>query len=328
MTSAPIDLHCHLIPAPELSLQYLPVQFGTAQDEDEVLYHGASVGPVRRLLTDPAVALQEMDRTGIQRRAMSVAPLSYRYDLPGDEALRWHRSLNDAIVDACAADPARLVPVGIVPLQNPEGAAEEVRRAAERRGVRAFEIGTHIAGRNLDDEALEPFWSIVEALDVALFIHPEHTPNPRWSRYYLVNLLGNPVETAVAVSSLIFGGVVDRHPRLRFWLAHGGGVVPSIVGRLRHGWKVRKEPKVRGCGDPLALLERNFWFDSLTHDPGVLKALADRFGADRIVLGSDAPFDMGDVDPLQSIAEAMDENGVHTVAHTGAVLLGLEGADT
>ncbi len=323
MTSTPIDLHCHLIPAPELSLQYLPVQFGTAQDEDEVLYHGASVGPVRRLLTDPAVALREMDRTGIHRRAMSVAPLSYRYDLPGDEALRWHRSLNDAIVDACAADPARLVPVGIVPLQNPEGAAQEVRRAAERLGVRAFEIGTHIAGRNLDDETLEPFWSIVEALDVALFIHPEHTPNSRWSGYYLVNLLGNPVETAVAVSSLIFGGVVDRHPRLRFWLAHGGGVVPSLVGRLRHGWKVRSEPSVRGCGDPLALLERNFWFDSLTHDPGVLKALADRFGADRIVLGSDAPFDMGDVDPLGSLAEAMDENGVHTVAHTGAMLLGL-----
>jgi aminocarboxymuconate-semialdehyde decarboxylase len=302
----PIDLHCHLLPEPELSLPYLPMTFGTGAEREQVYYHGASVGPIRSLLTDAGAAVREMDRVGLAQRAMSIAPLSYRYDLPAAEGLRWHAALNDALGSACAGHPGRLVPIGIVPLQDAEAAAREARRCVEQLGMRGIEIGTQLADAGLDDPRLEPFWSQVEELGVALFIHPEHVPNPVWSDYYLINLVGNPVLTAVAVARLIFGGVVDRHPGLRFWLAHGGGVVPALAGRLRHGWRVR--PETRGAAsDPVELLHRSFWFDSLTHDPGTTAALVRAFGADRVVLGSDSPFDMQDDDPWSSLVTALPD---------------------
>lgn len=302
----PIDLHCHLLPEPELSLPYLPMTFGTGDEHEHVYYRGASVGPIRTLLTDAHAAVREMDRVGLVQRAMSIAPLSYRYDLPAQEALRWHAALNDALVAACAEHPERLVPIGIVPLQDGDAAAREARRAVEELGVRGIEIGTQLADGGLDDPRLEPFWSQVEELGVALFIHPEHVPNPVWQDYYLINLVGNPVLTAVAVARLIFGGVLDRHPGLRFWLAHGGGVAPSLAGRFRHGWQVRAE--TRGAAtDPMELLCRHFWFDSLTHDPGTTGALVHRFGPDRVVLGSDSPFDMQDDDPWSSLVTALPD---------------------
>ncbi|HEX2031577.1 MAG TPA: amidohydrolase family protein [Actinomycetota bacterium] len=319
---ASIDLHCHLLPEPERSLAYLPVELGTGRDEDEVLYRGASVGPIRRLLTDPAVAVRAMDEVGLERRAMSIAPLSYRYDLPAEEAIGWHRGLNDALVEACGAHPDRLVPIAIVPLQDAAAAAEEARRAVGRLGMRGIEIGTHVAGRNLDSPELEPFWIAAEELGAAVFIHPEHTPNPRWPDYYLINLVGNPVETGVAVASLIFGGVLDRHPGLRFWLAHGGGVAPWVAGRLRHGWSVRDEPRVQGAGNPLEIVASNFWFDSLTHDAGILAALIQRFGVERVVVGSDYPFDMADARPLETLERALpDESARGTVHRTAMELL-------
>lgn len=321
MTS-PIDLHCHLIPEPALSLPYLPLQFGTAAHEDEVLYAGASVGPIRRLLTDAGTAVRAMDEIGLERRAMSMAPITYRYDLPAEEGARWYRDLNDALAAACADYPDRLIPIGIVPLQDAAAAAEEARRAVGSLHMRGLEIGTHIDGRNLDDSALEPFWQTVEELGVSVFIHPEHTANPRWPNYYLINLLGNPVETAVAVAHLMFGGVLDRHPNLRFWLAHAGGALPWLAGRMRHGWSVRTEPRAECSRDPLEILARNFWFDSLTHDAGTLRALIDRFGADRVVLGSDAPFDMADPDPLRTLREAVpDDDARVQVAQAGLDLL-------
>jgi aminocarboxymuconate-semialdehyde decarboxylase len=308
MTTTPIDLHCHLLPQPALSMPYLPAQFGTREHPDEVLYHGASVGPIRRVLTEPKAAVQAMDELGLERRAMSIPPLSYRYDLPAEEALAWHSSLNDALAAACADFPDRLVAVGVVPLQDGHAAASEARRAVKDLGMSGLEIGTRINDRNLDDPSLEPFWTAVEELGTAVFIHPEHVANPRWgATYYLVNLIGNPVETAVAVASLIFGGVLTRHPRLRFWLAHGGGAAPWVAGRLRHGWQVRSEPRQHAAADPITVLTRNFWFDSLTHDEGILRALIQRFGADRVVLGSDAPFDMGDPDPAGTLTVAVGE---------------------
>jgi aminocarboxymuconate-semialdehyde decarboxylase len=326
MTSPPIDLHCHLLPEPELSLPYLPAQFGTSSDPEEVLYHGASVGPIRRLLTEPRAAVEAMDRLGLARRAMSIPPLSYRYDLPAEEGLAWHRSLNDALTAACAEFPDRLLPVGIAPLQDGRAAAAEARRAVTELGMRGIEIGTRVDGRDLDDPGLEPFWSAVEELGVAVFVHPEHVPSQRWGgRYYLVNLVGNPVETAVAVATLIFGGVLTRHPRLRFWLAHGGGAAPWLAGRLHHGWTVRPEPREHGAADPLDVLRASFWFDTLTHDAGILAALVRRFGADRVVLGSDAPFDMADPDPVRTLAAAAGDSGelLERVDRAGRELLGV-----
>jgi aminocarboxymuconate-semialdehyde decarboxylase len=327
--SEPIDLHCHLIPELERSLPYLPVGFGTGRDGEELLFQGASVGPIRSLLTSATVAVQEMDRIGLAQRAMSFPPLGYRYDLDADECLTWHASLNDAISAACGDYPDRLVPIGVVPLQDAETAAAEARRCVTELGMRGIEIGTRLPDRGLDHPSLRPFWSMVEELGVALFLHPEHVPDPLWTDYYLVNLIGNPVQTTVAVASLIFGGVLDAHPGLRFWLAHGGGAAPWLAGRLRHGWQVRDETRAHGASDPLELLAWHFWFDSLTLDVDTTAALVNRFGSDRVVLGSDSPFDMQDADPWASLCAAVsDEADRRRVVEASHRLLQLDHLST
>jgi aminocarboxymuconate-semialdehyde decarboxylase len=316
------DLHCHLIPDPDVALQHLPVVFGGSVGADEVLYHGASVGMIRRELTDPSACIEAMDRQGVHRRALSFAPLSYRYDLPITRALPWCRDMNDALAAACRSFPDRLLPIGTVPLQDPDAAAEEASRVVGELGMCAIEIGTSVAGRNLDDRAFDPFFRRVEQLGIAIFLHPEHQMNALWDDYYLVNLVGNPVTTGIAIARLMFGGVTDRFPALRFWTAHAGGIFPNLVGRIRHGWRVRDELKRTRVSDPYSALERNFWFDTLTHAPRLLRALSAYFGPSRFVLGSDAPFDMGDPDPLASLELAFpDLDDRSRVAAAGACLL-------
>lgn len=331
-----LDVHCHMLPDPHVSAKYLDVQFGTAADPDEVIYRGGSVGSIRQELTDADAAVAVMDRTGIDQRAMSISPLSYRYDLYAQDGLAWHAGMNDALAVACARHPERLVPIAMVPMQDGKLAAGETSRAVNDLSMRGVEIGTHVAGRNLDDPGLEPFWERVEELNVPVFIHPEHTPHARLTDYYTINLVGNPVESGIAVASLIFGGVLDRHPGLRFWVAHGGGIAPWIAGRLRHGWSVRREPHLHRVSDPMELLARHFWWDTLAHDPGTTAALADRFGLDRLVLGSDAPFDMGDPDCAATLRQAValrrsddtDVDAVDVVYRTGRALLGLDSGPT
>jgi aminocarboxymuconate-semialdehyde decarboxylase len=184
--------------------------------------------------------------------------------------------------------------MGHVPLSYPQRAVEELQRIWSQ-GVRGVQIATHVAGRNLDEPELNPFWDAAQALGVVIFLHPtDGVARERLPRYHLRNLIGNPLETSIAAASLIFGGVLERHPLLKVVLPHGGGYVPWIRGRWKHGQDVRPEAKERGAHRPLDEYIALLYFDTLTHSPDALGYLVQTISPDHMLLGTDYPADMGD----------------------------------
>jgi aminocarboxymuconate-semialdehyde decarboxylase len=215
------------------------------------------------------------------------------------------RMQNENVAGVVGRHPDRFVGMATVPLQDPALAVKELRYCRERLGLRAVEIGSCPAGRDFDDPALFPFFEACAELDVAAFVHPAVplVGQERLTKYYFPLIVGNPLETALAASKLIYGGVLERLPQLRVCFAHGGGAFPFTLARLDHGWKVRPEGPA-AIPRPPREYARRLYFDSLTLSAMNLKFLVEQFGADRVVIGSDYPFDMGAVDPIGAVAEA------------------------
>jgi aminocarboxymuconate-semialdehyde decarboxylase len=212
---------------------------------------------------------------------------------------------NEEIAAEIKRQPDRLLGLAGVPLQAPELAAGELARAMTELGLRGAMIGSHVNGRNLDDPALEPFWAAADALGAFIFVHPHAGAAPeRLGSYYLKNLVGLPFETTVAGASLVFGGVLERHPRLKICLSHGGGFLPYQAGRFRHGHEVRPEPKVNLKHPPQESIGRLF-YDTILHAKHTLEFLVASVGAQHVLLGSDYPFDMGNLDCVARV-EALD----------------------
>jgi len=245
--------------------------------------------------------LSEMTQQGIDLQVLSVPPFCFFYDTDADVALDLCRRFNDAFADTVAANPDRFLAMATLPLQAPEEAARELERAVRDLGLRGVEIGSNIAGRNLDDPSLAPFYAKVQELDVPVFIHPFNVLGAdRLSRYYLANLIGNPGDTTVAAASLIFGGVLKEFPRLKFYLAHGGGTCPYIYGRWDHGWNARPESRLH-IDRPPSEYFRLLYFDTIVHGMPALEYLVGSVGAERVLLGTDYPFDMGDYDSVETV---------------------------
>jgi aminocarboxymuconate-semialdehyde decarboxylase len=250
--------------------------------------------------SDPAVILEEADRAGIDH--VVLAP--WVRLLEGDA-----EQLNDALL-ALRGD--RISVLGVVPLHDPPRAAEVVR---DLPGV---EIPASVAGVYLGDERFEPFWAAAEDTRAAVFIHPT-TRAFDWPEYYLWNTVGNPFETTITAAHMVMAGVMERHPGLRVVLAHGGGALPALRGRLRHAHETIAAAGTRLVESPEESIKR-FYFDTVTHDPRVLRDLAEFAGADHIVLGTDHPFDMGDPDPVATVRLAgLDP---HALGATAEALLG------
>src|SRR5690606_39141580 len=201
-----------------------------------------------------------------------------------------------------AAAPDRLRGLGLVPLQHPEHTVPALDHALGQ-GLAGVEISSHAPGRELSDPAYEPFWSRAEETGALVFLHPFGcTLDERLDQWYLSNTVGQPTENAVALSHLIFSGVLDRHPGLKLVAAHGGGYLPFAIGRSDHAWRVR--PDARGCEHEPSSYLRRLWFDTVVHDDRALRTLVEVAGADRVLLGSDYPFDMGLDDPVTTIRAA------------------------
>ncbi len=223
-------------------------------------------------------------------------PHTLAYDVDPALAQTFAAIQNEQIAAQVRANPARFAGLATLPMQSPEAAAKELRRAVRELGLGGAMIGSHLGERNLDDPAFEPIWQVADELGALIFVHPHDAAlGPRTKAYYLSNLIGNPVNTTIAAASLVFGGVFQRHPGLKVLLAHGGGFAPYQAGRFIHGWQVRQEPKVSLKVSPEQDLDR-FWYDTLTHSLPTLKSLIEWSGANKVLLGTDFPFDMGEFD--------------------------------
>jgi aminocarboxymuconate-semialdehyde decarboxylase len=306
----PLDVHAHIVPDELMeTLRRGERHYGARLVRDG--QGGESVDLNGRFRTRPVLPglfelparLAAMDQAGVRRQALSGWMDLSAYEMDASEAERFIRLENDAIANVVAAHPDRFVGLASVPLQDAQRAAAELDRAMQQLGFRGVEIGTNVAGWNLDDPALEPFWQAAESLGALIFIHPFNTletVTPRLRSYFFSNLIGNPLDTAIAGSSLMLGGVLERFPGLKICLAHGGGYLPYQVGRLQHGFRVRHESRARTQRPPLEFFKL-FYFDSLTHSQASLEFLVKLVGVDHVLLGTDYPFDMGAPEPVKAI---------------------------
>lgn len=257
-------------------------------------------------LVDMSTRLAEMDRQGVQYHALRNYTPLHLAQLPGELAAELHAAHNDAVVASVRAAPDRLVALPTLPLPHVDLAANEVRRLAAFPEVAGIGISTSVGGVDLDDERLDPVWKAIDAVGLPVLLHPPGTVagEERMGGYHLANLIGYPVESAVAMGRIIFSGLLDRWPNLRFCFVHGGGYGPYQLGRWDHGWRVREESKTRISRPPSEYINGRCFFDSLTHDPIALRFLGARVGWDHVMLGSDYPWSMATTAPLQDVRAA------------------------
>jgi aminocarboxymuconate-semialdehyde decarboxylase len=291
-----VDFHAHL--APFLDDEAL-VALGIARDEKgKFVLDDHAVGPPGLYRPEQLGAyLAERD---LDRAVVSVPPPFFRQGLDAEASAPWVRALNDGLAAVAGADE-KLLPLAYLPLEHPELAIAEYRRLRAEEGWVGYCASAGGRSVSLADDALAPLWGTLDDDAALLLLHPGMSPDPRLEEFYLHNLLGNPVETAVAAAQLVFGDVLPRHPSLRILLVHCGGCVPDLVPRWDHGVATDR-PGLRPLTEPPSAAVRRLFVDCLVHDPGALDRAVEVFGPDRLVLGSDWPFPMGTDDPASLVA--------------------------
>jgi aminocarboxymuconate-semialdehyde decarboxylase len=321
MTIAPetqgpiIDMHTHVLEEETMRLLQreapsIAPRLSAVDAEGGVLeVAGIVQKPFPRAAWDLERRFSDMAAYGVDMQLVCNIPHTFLYEQEPALALACAQLQNEQIAGLNARHPDRFLGLASVPLQSPVQAAGEMARAMRTLGLRGLHIGSNVAGRNLDDPALEPVWAVANEMSAFVLVHPHKiTAGDRLKSYYLKNLIGNPLETTIAAACLVFGGVVERFPHIRFCLSHGGGFTPYQAGRFRHGWAVREEAKAHLQGDPDASLSR-LLYDSILHSVEGLDALVGLVGPDRVLLGSDYPFDMGSLDCVRQV-RALDRPGV------------------
>lgn len=302
----PIDIHAHWFPKRWLSeLERRGPAHGLVWEEVSGLgprfRHGhLSTGPTGPRFIDLQARREAMAAQNVSAQALSLSqPMVYWAGREDGYALA--SLYNDCLAEAHQADPDRFVGLATLPLQAPDLALTEIERLASLPGIRGVCIATCVLERDLSDPIFTPIWERLEAANLPVFLHPTFVLAPeRLERFYLTNLLGNPFETAVAAAHLIFGGVLDRFPRLEFVLPHAGGAFPWLVGRLRRGWEKRQDLRPLSS-DPLSYLRR-FYYDTIGYSPDVLDYLLRHIGADRIMMGSDYCFPIAYEQPVEIVS--------------------------
>jgi len=294
-----IDAHAHILADDTIALwqkeapNTAPKLSKIDADFSVIEVGGVPYRPFPRGGWDLERRLKDMDEAEVDVQVLSNTPQTFLYDQDPGLTATTSALQNDQIASLVKAQPARFMGMATLPMQDPDRAIAELRRSVRQLGLVGAQIGSHIEGKNLDDPGLAPFWAAVAELDAFIMIHPtKPAGGPRNKNYYLTNLIGNPLETTIAAASLVFGGVMEKYPKLKILLVHGGGYVPFQYGRWSHGWEVREEPKQFLKVDPEASVRR-FYYDTITHGKPALVYLVSLMGASRIVLGSDYPYDMG-----------------------------------
>ena len=300
-----VDIHCHYLNRDAAAkLAHLnPSQYEPSVKFASQLTREVNVKQMQdraAMLSTIEVRLKDMDRMGIDIQAVSPAPQqTYYWTEPGLGA-EVSRMVNDRLAEIVAKWPDRFVGLGTVPLQNVELAVIELERCVKHLDLRGVEINPNVAGKELTDPSLnlDRFFAKARELDIVIFMHPiGFTQGERLMDHYLNNIIGNPLDTTVGTSHLIFGGVIERHPGLKIVLPHAGGFLGHYWARMDHAWRARPDCRTVIKKPPTSYLKK-FFFDTITFDPEMLRNLIDKFGAAQVLLGTDYPFDMGEEDPV------------------------------
>ena len=305
-----VDLHCHYLnPVVSAKVAHLnPAQYDPTTVFANQITRETNVKQMATRapkLTGVTERLKDMDKMGVDIQAVCPAPYHFFYWTEPGHGAELAREVNEGIAKLAVDHPKRFVGMGSVPLQNAELAIKELEYCVNTLGMRGIEICTSVNGMNLTDPrlGLDKFFARVEQLGVVVFMHPlGWTQADRLTHHYFNNVIGNPLDSTVAVSDLIFDGVLARYPKLKFVVAHGGGFIAHYWARMDHAWRARADCRTKIKRLPSSYLEK-FYFDSITFDPEMLRRLIDRFGADHVVLGTDYPYDMGEENPLGLLAQ-------------------------
>lgn len=324
-----IDVHAHYVPPDSLKLagdigRPRGLKLETNERGRSVVTRDGKpyLIQLKAEFSDLDLRLSIMDQQGVDMQALAPAGSYFFYWMPAADALEYARWLNDQIAQAVTKHPRRFVGLASVPMQDGAVAAKELDRAVTELGLRGVEIASNINGRYLDDPDFNPFWEAAQALDALIFVHPNHVVGAeRMKDYNLANLIGNPTDTSLSVAKLIFAGVLDRFPRLKFLLAHAGGFLPYTWGRLDRGYRIQDSSISKISQAPSEYLKR-LYFDTITHSQMAVEYLVQNFGADHVLLGSDYPYDMGDPEPVQSLRAArIDDEQMKQVTGANACKL-------
>ena len=307
-----IDTHNHAITEPVLELLRREPEYRVRVEGGRVHHGERAAYELAPSFVDPAAKLAELERGGLEAAVVSVAPPLFSYHLHVDAGEALCRAANRGMAEFCRDRPDRLAWMAHAPMQVPERAAVVLSEAA-RAGCVGVEVGTSIAGRRLDEPEFRPFWEQAELLGLPVMIHPAYNEAHEALRpWYLQNVIGNPLETTIAIERLICAGVLDAHPGLRVLVVHAGGYFPFQAGRLRHARSVR--PELEGAPEDPWAYRGQVVADTISHDRDALRFLVARMGADNVVMGTDLPFDMATPHPMRALEEAADPATARRIA--------------
>ena len=305
-----IDMHCHYLPRDCFNMTdsrgrvYGHTLHQESSGSDLVKVGGRGAGdPILEELCDPVKRIRDMDNTNLDMQLISPSPPNINYELDAGLGLAHARKYNDGIAEVVRAYPDRFMGMATLPMQDIIGSIWEMERTVRELKFKGVEIHSNINGKNLDDVDLLPFYKKAQDLGVLIYIHPANMNlGGRLDKYGLNGLIGLPSDTAIAIASLIFGGIMEKFPKLKFLFSHAGGSAPYILGRWEHGYKVW--PETRSVPKLPSEYFKLLYFDTVAHFDPALAYLVSTVGPAKVVLGSDYPYVLGDMDPVATVRNA------------------------
>jgi aminocarboxymuconate-semialdehyde decarboxylase len=298
-----IDVHCHrecgaaagMVEPEARRLGRAPLQVG---NELTRAVNKRQLETIRPKMDSIEVRLGDMDAMGVDVQALSLSPYQLFHWVGGDLGVRVFQTINDELAKVVADHPDRFVALGAVPMQDPGAAITELRRCTNELGFRGIEMATHIEGVEISSPQYDGFWEEVEQLGLMVFLHPTGFTEPkRLMDHYFINTIGHPLEETICAGRLIFDGVMERFPGLKFVFSHGGGFLPMYAGRFDHAYHAREDVR-QGLPRPPSEYLSMFYFDTMVFEPDQIGFLVRKYGTDHVLLGTDYPYDMGEDDPL------------------------------